>query len=67
MVRAMHTSGGDQVANCLSRLLEQLSLLLLSFGEDSGKFNPLSIDFFLRLDHSPICICLVILLNAILE
>jgi hypothetical protein len=46
LVRAMHTSGGGQVANCLSRLLEQLNLLLLSSGVDLGNFIRLSILFF---------------------
>ncbi|AQK78765.1 putative sucrose-phosphatase 2 [Zea mays] len=38
LVRAMHTSGGGLVVNCLSRSLEQLNLLLLSSGIDLGNF-----------------------------
>jgi hypothetical protein len=45
-VRAMHTSGGGLVVNCLSRSLEQLNLLILSPGIDLGNFMVLSILFF---------------------
>jgi hypothetical protein len=46
LVRALHTSGGGLVVNCLSRSLEQLNLLLLSSGVDLGNFMALSILFF---------------------
>jgi hypothetical protein len=46
LVRAMHTSGGGLVVNCLSRSLEQLNLLLLSSGINLGNFMVLSILFF---------------------
>uniref|UniRef100_A0A804N5G7 Uncharacterized protein n=1 Tax=Zea mays TaxID=4577 RepID=A0A804N5G7_MAIZE len=40
LVRAMHTSGGGLVVNCLSRSLEQLNLLLLSSGINLAHHSP---------------------------
>ena len=53
------------MASCLSRLLEQLNLLPLSSGEDSGNFIPLSIlCFFSDLIFSLICTLLVTFTNC---